>query len=63
MDDKENYYGANKAVREMLHQLKRPGTVWQDVLWVNVYCRAMGTLLSTEVAEMISRLTALEDLH
>lgn len=42
MDDKENYYAASKAVREVLHQLKRPGIVSQDVLWVNAYCRAMG---------------------
>ena len=44
----------------MLHQLRRLGIVWQDVLPVNIYCKAMGTLLNTAIAEMMSRITALE---
>lgn len=63
MDDKENYSAASKAVWEILHQLKRPGTVWQIVLRVNIYCKGMGTLPNTAFAEMISRIAALEDLH
>uniref|UniRef100_A0A8D0H0J3 Centromere/kinetochore protein zw10 homolog n=1 Tax=Sphenodon punctatus TaxID=8508 RepID=A0A8D0H0J3_SPHPU len=62
MDDEENYSAANKAVRQVLHQLKRLGKVWQDVLPVNVYCKAMGTLLNTTLTEIISRITALEDI-
>uniref|UniRef100_A0A4X1T911 Centromere/kinetochore protein zw10 homolog n=1 Tax=Sus scrofa TaxID=9823 RepID=A0A4X1T911_PIG len=62
MDDEENYSAASKAVRQVLHQLKRLGIVWQDVLPVNVYCKAMGTLLNTAISEMIGRITALEDI-
>ncbi|XP_004604760.1 centromere/kinetochore protein zw10 homolog [Sorex araneus] len=62
MDDEENYSAASKAVRQVLHQLKRLGIVWQDVLPVNIYCKAMGTLLNTAIAEIIGRITALEDI-
>uniref|UniRef100_A0A8C9FCG8 Centromere/kinetochore protein zw10 homolog n=1 Tax=Pavo cristatus TaxID=9049 RepID=A0A8C9FCG8_PAVCR len=62
MDDEENYSAANKAIRQVLHQLKRLGKVWQDVLPVNVYCKAMGTLLNTALSEMVTRIAALEDI-
>ncbi|XP_032497255.1 centromere/kinetochore protein zw10 homolog isoform X2 [Phocoena sinus] len=62
MDDEDNYSAASKAVRQVLHQLKRLGIVWQDVLPVNIYCKAMGTLLSTTISEIIGRITALEDI-
>uniref|UniRef100_A0A8C6JEF3 Centromere/kinetochore protein zw10 homolog n=1 Tax=Melopsittacus undulatus TaxID=13146 RepID=A0A8C6JEF3_MELUD len=62
MDDEENYRAANKAIRQVLHQLKRLGKVWQDVLPVNVYCKAMGTLLNTALTEIVTRITALEDI-
>ncbi|XP_074832959.1 centromere/kinetochore protein zw10 homolog isoform X2 [Carettochelys insculpta] len=62
MDNEENYSAANKATRQLLHQLKRLGKVWQDVLPVNIYCKAMGTLLNTALSEIISRITALEDI-
>ncbi|KAF0873563.1 centromere/kinetochore protein zw10 homolog [Crocuta crocuta] len=62
VDDEENYSAACKAVRQVLHQLKRLGIVWQDVLPVNIYCKAIGTLLNTAVSEIIGRITALEDI-
>ncbi|XP_010184204.1 PREDICTED: centromere/kinetochore protein zw10 homolog [Mesitornis unicolor] len=62
MDDEENYCAANKAIRQVLHQLRRLGKVWQDVLPVNVYCKAMGTLLNTALAEVVTRIAALEDI-
>ncbi|NXA43385.1 ZW10 protein, partial [Eudromia elegans] len=62
MDDEDNYCAANKAIRQVLHQLKRLGKVWQDVLPVNVYCKAMGTLLNTALTEIVTRITALEDI-
>uniref|UniRef100_A0A8C8S0S2 Centromere/kinetochore protein zw10 homolog n=1 Tax=Pelusios castaneus TaxID=367368 RepID=A0A8C8S0S2_9SAUR len=62
MDNEENYSAANKATRQVLHQLKRLGKVWQDVLPVNIYCKAMGTLLNTALSEIINRITALEDI-
>ncbi|NXK87157.1 ZW10 protein, partial [Formicarius rufipectus] len=62
MDDEENFHAANKAIRQVLHQLKRLGQVWQDVFPVNVYCKAMGTLLNTALAEIVTRIVALEDI-
>ncbi|XP_053125841.1 centromere/kinetochore protein zw10 homolog [Hemicordylus capensis] len=62
VDDEDNYSAANKAVRQVLHQLKRLGKVWQDVLPVHVYCKAMGVLLNTALVEIINRITALEDI-
>ena len=44
-------------------QLKRVGRVWQDVLPVNIYCKAMGTLLNTAISELIARILALEVRH
>ncbi|XP_041925139.1 centromere/kinetochore protein zw10 homolog [Alosa sapidissima] len=62
LEDKANSEAANKAVRQVVLQLKRVGRVWQDVLPVNIYCKAMGTLLNTAVSELISRILALEDI-
>ncbi|NWV33235.1 ZW10 protein, partial [Grantiella picta] len=62
MDDEENYCAAKKAIKQVLHQLKRLGLVWQDVLPVNVYCKAMGALLNTALAEIVTRIAALEDI-
>ncbi|NWI80457.1 ZW10 protein, partial [Dryoscopus gambensis] len=62
MDDDESYHAANKSIKQVLHQLKGLGTVWQDVLPVHVYCKAMGTLLNTALAEIVTRITALEDI-
>ncbi|KFO69500.1 Centromere/kinetochore protein zw10, partial [Cuculus canorus] len=62
MDDEENYCAAKKAIRQVLHQLKRLGKVWQDVLPVYVYCKAMGTLLNTALSEIVTRIAALEDI-
>lgn len=45
---------------QVLHQLRRLGMVWQDVLPVNVYCKAMGALLNTALAEIVTRIAALE---
>lgn len=53
--------GSRVAVTfQVLHQLKRLGKVWQDVLPVNVYCKAMGTLLNTALSEIVTRIAALE---
>ncbi|KAM9540225.1 centromere/kinetochore protein zw10 homolog [Salvelinus alpinus] len=62
LDDEENYSAASKAVRQVIHQLKRLGTVWQDVLPVNIYCKAMGTLLNTAISELIAKIMTLEDI-
>ncbi|XP_062289187.1 centromere/kinetochore protein zw10 homolog [Scomber scombrus] len=62
LDDEDNYIAASKAVRQVIHQLKQLGTVWQDVLPVSIYCKAMGNLLNTAIAEMISKIMMLEDI-
>ncbi|XP_077162643.1 centromere/kinetochore protein zw10 homolog [Paroedura picta] len=62
IDDEDSYAAANKAVRQVLHQLKRLGMVWQGILPVKVYCKAMGTLLNTALAEIIRRILLLEDI-
>lgn len=62
LDDTDNYTAARKAVRQVIHQLKRLGTVWQDVLPVNIYCKAMGTLLNTAISEVMARIMMLEDI-
>ncbi|KAM7397519.1 hypothetical protein PAMA_005699 [Pampus argenteus] len=62
LDDEDNYIAASKAVRQVIHQLKQLGTVWQDVLPVSIYCKAMGNLLNTAVTEVIAKIMMLEDI-
>ncbi|XP_061558174.1 centromere/kinetochore protein zw10 homolog [Phycodurus eques] len=62
LDDADNYTAASKAVRQVIHQLKQLGKVWQDVLPVAVYCKAMGNLLNTAIMEMIAKIIMLEDI-
>lgn len=62
LDDEDNYSAASKAVRQVIHQLKRLGKVWQDVLPVNIFCKSMGTLLNTAISEMISKIMMLVDI-
>ncbi|KAG8434451.1 hypothetical protein GDO86_012719 [Hymenochirus boettgeri] len=62
MEDEENYTTAHKAIRQVIHQLSRLGKVWQDVLPVAIYCKAMGTLLNTAITEIVSKITSLEDI-
>ncbi|XP_056140876.1 centromere/kinetochore protein zw10 homolog isoform X2 [Lampris incognitus] len=60
LDDEDNYTAASKAIRQVIHQLKQLGTVWQDVLPVNIYCKAMGSLLNTAITEVIAKIMMLE---
>uniref|UniRef100_A0A671Y7V6 Centromere/kinetochore protein zw10 homolog n=1 Tax=Sparus aurata TaxID=8175 RepID=A0A671Y7V6_SPAAU len=62
LDDEDNYIAASKAVRQVIHQLKQLGTVWQDVLPVSIYCKAMGSLLNTAITEVIAKIMMLEDI-
>ncbi|XP_041808403.1 centromere/kinetochore protein zw10 homolog [Chelmon rostratus] len=62
LDDEDNYTAASKAVRQVIHQLKQLGTVWQDVLPVSIYCKAMGNLLNTAITELIAKIMMLEDI-
>ncbi|XP_010729165.3 centromere/kinetochore protein zw10 homolog [Larimichthys crocea] len=62
LDDEDNYIAASKAVRQVIHQLKQLGTVWQDVLPVSIYCKAMGSFLNTAITEVIAKIMMLEDI-
>uniref|UniRef100_A0A674NAJ1 Centromere/kinetochore protein zw10 homolog n=1 Tax=Takifugu rubripes TaxID=31033 RepID=A0A674NAJ1_TAKRU len=62
LDDEDNYIAASKAVRQVIHQLKQLATVWQDVLPVSIYCKAMGNLLNTAITEVIAKIMMLEDI-
>uniref|UniRef100_A0A669ES11 Centromere/kinetochore protein zw10 homolog n=1 Tax=Oreochromis niloticus TaxID=8128 RepID=A0A669ES11_ORENI len=62
LDDEDNYTAASKAVRQVIHQLKQLGTVWQDVLPVSIYCKAMGNLLNTAITEVTAKIMMLEDI-
>ncbi|XP_053703305.1 centromere/kinetochore protein zw10 homolog [Synchiropus splendidus] len=62
LDDEDNYIAASKAVRQIIHQLKQLGKVWQDVLPVSIYCKAMGNLLNTAITEVIAKIMLLEDI-
>ncbi|XP_059812824.1 centromere/kinetochore protein zw10 homolog [Hypanus sabinus] len=62
LEDADNYSAANKAVRQVIHQLKRLGIVWQDVLPVHIYCKALGTLLNTAITDIVNKITVLEDI-
>lgn len=45
---------------QVIHQLKQLGTVWQDVLPVSIYCKAMGSFLNTAITEVIAKIMMLE---
>lgn len=62
LDDEDNYSAASKAVRQVMHQLRQLGTVWQDVLPVPIHCKAMGTLLNTAISEVMAKIMILEDI-
>lgn len=48
------------APLQVLHQLKQLATVWQDVLPVSIYCKAMGNLLNTAITEVTAKIMMLE---
>lgn len=48
---------------QVIHQLKQLATVWQDVLPVSIYCKAMGNLLNTAINEVIAKIMMLEVCH
>ncbi|XP_032872042.1 centromere/kinetochore protein zw10 homolog [Amblyraja radiata] len=60
LEDPDKYSVAKKAVRQVILQLKRLSKVWQDVLPVHIYCKALGTLLNTPNTDIINKITMLE---
>ena len=53
---------AEKCIRQVLHQLNHLRKVWHNVLPVNIYKRAIGTILNSVVEELVERVIILEDI-
>ncbi|KFM64702.1 Centromere/kinetochore protein zw10-like protein, partial [Stegodyphus mimosarum] len=53
---------AEKAVRQCLCQLQLLKKAWSDILPVQVYFKAIGTLLNTCLEEIMSNILSLEDI-
>ena len=53
---------AEKCIRQVLHQLNHLRKVWNNVLPVNIYKRAIGTILNSVVEELVERVIILEDI-
>ncbi|KAG8195261.1 hypothetical protein JTE90_028412 [Oedothorax gibbosus] len=53
---------AEKAIRQCLCQLQLLKKVWADVLPVEVYFKAIGTLFNTCLEEIIQHITSMEDI-
>uniref|UniRef100_A0A1B6K948 Centromere/kinetochore protein zw10 homolog n=1 Tax=Graphocephala atropunctata TaxID=36148 RepID=A0A1B6K948_9HEMI len=54
--------GIEKALRQCLRQLALLQTVWQQVLPVNNYCKALGMLCNAFVEEIVQKVVAAEDI-
>ena len=53
---------AEKCIRQVLHQLNHLRKVWCMVLPVNIYKRAIGTILNSVIEELVERVIVLEDI-
>ena len=53
---------AEKCIRQVLHQLNHLRKVWNCVLPINIYKRAIGTILNSVVEELVERVIILEDI-
>ena len=53
---------AEKSVRQVLHQLNHLRNVWSNVLPVNIYKRAIGTIFNSVLEELVERVIVLEDI-
>lgn len=53
---------AERAGRQVLHQLKNLQKIWQPVLPHEVYLRAIGTLSNSVLEELLARITSMEDI-
>ncbi len=51
-----------KAGRQVLHQLRNLQKIWQPVLPLEVYLRAIGTLSNSVLEELLLRITTMEDI-
>ena len=53
---------AEKCIRQVLYQLNHLRKVWVNVLPINIYKRAIGTILNSVIEELIERVIVLEDI-
>ena len=53
---------AEKSIRQVLHQLNHLRNVWSNVLPLNIYKRAIGTILNSVLEELVERVIVLEDI-
>ena len=53
---------AEKSIRQVLHQLNHLRNVWCNVLPINIYKKAIGTILNSVIEELIERVIVLEDI-
>ncbi|XP_071946639.1 centromere/kinetochore protein zw10 homolog [Antedon mediterranea] len=58
----ENYKTAERAFKQVLHQLNHLHAVWSDVLPPSVFTKAIGTLVNTVFQHVIDKLVSLEDI-
>ncbi|XP_006825102.1 centromere/kinetochore protein zw10 homolog [Saccoglossus kowalevskii] len=62
VEEDDNRKTAEKAIKQVLHQLNHLSRVWNEVLPSSVYVKAMSTLINTALLEIINKVTALEDI-
>ncbi|XP_077999477.1 centromere/kinetochore protein zw10 homolog [Glandiceps talaboti] len=62
LEEEENRKRAERAVKQVLHQLNHLSTVWKDVLPSSTYIKSMSTLINTALQEIINKITVLEDI-
>ena len=53
---------SEKCIRQVLHQLNHLRKVWSCALPINIYKRAIGTILNSVVEELVERVLILEDI-
>ena len=53
---------AEKSIRQVLHQLNHLRNVWSNVLPLNIYKRAIGTIFNSVLEELVERVIVLEDI-
>ncbi|XP_071080296.1 centromere/kinetochore protein zw10 homolog [Haliotis cracherodii] len=62
VSDDEQYFAAERSIKQCLHQLTHLQNVWQEVLPVNMYRKAIGMLVNTMVSELTDYICVLEDI-
>ncbi|KAJ8043930.1 Centromere/kinetochore protein zw10-like [Holothuria leucospilota] len=56
------YPDAEKAIKQVLHQLELLHSVWSDVLPTKSFIKAMSALIGTVLHDVVEKVTSLEDI-